>query len=481
MIALSPVLYALGLLLLVLGAAMGLPALADAYVGSPDASAFVGGGLVTLTAGGLLVAANRGGRIELNVKQAFILTNAAWVGLSAFGALPFLFGVGGITYAAAFFETVSGLTTTGSTVLVGLDKMPPGILVWRSLLQALGGIGIIVMALAILPFLRVGGMQLFRTESSERGDKIVPRPGQFAAMLLVVYGLLTASCASAYWAAGMSPFDALMHSFTTISTGGYSTHDSSFGEFPPATLVVGIVFMVLGALPFAIYIRALRGDPEALWRSGQVRAFCAFLVAVICGLAIWLSWTQDFGLLHALLHAAFNIVSIVTTTGYASLDYQLWGPLSTLLFFFLMFVGGCNGSTAGGIKIFRFQLLWALFRKVLHRLTLPHGVFRLHYEGRPVTEDVLESAVALVVAYVATVLVLTLALSALGLDFLTSLSAATTAVSNVGPGLGDIVGPAGNFSTLPESAMWLLSFGMLLGRLELFTVFALLSRRFWRE
>jgi trk system potassium uptake protein TrkH len=239
--------------------------------------------------------------------------------------------------------------------------------------------------------------------------------------------------------------------------------------------------MILGALPFALYIRALRGDSGSIVHSSQIQAFLGFLVAAIFALAIWLAATQEIGLGDALLHSAFNVTSIVTTTGYASFDYQSWGPLAMVAFFVLTFVGGCNGSTAGGIKIFRFQLLWALLRRVLHRLTLPHGVFRLRYEGRPVSEDVLESATAFVFAYLGTVLVLTVALSALGLDFITSLSSAATAVSNVGPGLGDIVGPAGNFSTLPDSAKWLLSLGMLLGRLELFTVFALLSRRFWRE
>ena len=476
-----PVFYVLGLLLLFLGATMGLPAAADAYVGSPDAAAFVAGGLVTLTVGGLLVTANSGGRVELTVKQAFVLTTLAWVGLSAFGALPFLFGVGGITYAGAYFETISGLTTTGSTVLVGLDDMPPGILLWRALLQAMGGVGIIVMALAILPFLRVGGMQLFHTESSERGDKIVPRPGQFAGLLLAVYGALVLSCAVAYSAAGMTQFDALLHALTTISTGGYGTHDTSFGEFPPAALAVGIVFMTLSAAPFALYIRALRGDGEPLVRSSQIRAFLGFLVVTISGLAIWLASARDIGPAQALLHAAFNVVSIVTTTGYASLDYQLWGPFAVLAFFFLTFVGGCSGSTAGGVKIFRFQLLSGLVRKVLYRQTLPHGIFRLHYDGRPVTEDVMQSTVAFVFAYMATVLALTLALAALGLDYVTSISAAATAVSNVGPGLGEIVGPAGNFATLPDSAKWLLSLGMLLGRLELFTVFALVSWRFWRD
>ena len=481
MVNLRPVLYVFGLLLLALGCAMALPAAADAYVGSPDAYAFVAGGLATLTAGGLLVVATRGGSLELNVRQAFVLTTVSWVGLSLFGALPFLFGVGGITFASAVFESVSGLTATGATVLVGLERMPPGVLLWRALLQALGGVGIVMMALAILPFLRVGGMQLFRTETSERRDKILPRPGQFAMMIFSVYGLLMVVCAMAYWLAGMSPFDALLHSFTTVSTAGFSTRDSSFGGFPDACLVVAIVFMTLGAFPFVVFIRAVRGETGAIWRSSQVRALVGFLLTVSLALGIWLSAAREMALLDALLHAAFSVISIVTTTGYVSVDYQVWGPLAALTFFFLSFVGGCTGSTTGGLKIFRFQLLWALLRRTLHRLTLPHGVFRLRYEDRPVSEDVLESAVAFIFAYMATVLVLTLALAALGLDYVSSISAAASAVGNVGPGLGHLVGPAGTFAPLPDSAKWLLSLGMLLGRLELFTVFALFSRQFWRS
>jgi trk system potassium uptake protein TrkH len=279
----------------------------------------------------------------------------------------------------------------------------------------------------------------------------------------------------------MTPFEALLHAFTTVSTAGFGTRDSSFAEFPAACLLVAIVFMTIGAFPYVVFVRALRGEPDAIWRSSQVRTLLALLLAVTLWLAVWLATTREMALLDALLHAAFSVVSIVTTTGFVSVDYQLWGPFAAVLFFFLSFVGGCTGSTAGGLKIFRFQLLWALLRRVLHRLTLPHGVFRLRYEGRPVSEDVLESAVAFVFAYMATVLALTLALAAIGLDYVTSLSAAATAVGNVGPGLGDVVGPAGSFATLPDSAKWLLSLGMLLGRLELFTVFALLSRRFWRD
>ena len=476
--AARPVLHVLALLLVVLGVAMLLPAAVDLHVANPDWKAFVGGAAATLAFAATVALATRGTTGSLTRRQAFVLTVAAWTVLPMFGALPLTFGIAGIGFADAVFEAMSGLTTTGSTVLTGLDSMPPGLLLWRALLQWLGGIGIIAMATALLPYLRIGGMQLFRMESSDRSDKILPRPGQLASALLSLYVLLTVLCVFAFRAAGMGSFDAIAHAMTTVSTGGYSTSDASFGAFPPAAQVVATVFMLLGALPFVLMVQAGRGRLAPLWRSSQVRTFVLLLaIATLLMAATALHAGETWG--AALRHAAFNVVSVVTTTGFASTDYQLWGPLAATFFFFLTFCGGCTGSTSGGVKVFRFQVLAKVLRQVVHRQVTPHGVFTLRYDGRPVGEDVVASAIAFIFAFQATVVVLALALAALGLDLVTAASAAVTAVANVGPGLGPIVGPAGNFATLPDSAKWLLSAGMLLGRLELFTVFVLLSRRFW--
>jgi len=479
--AARPVLQALGLLVTVLGLAMLLPAIVDAAVGNPDWRPFVASSALTAAAGGTLALATRGGGGGLGVRQAFVLTTLAWLLISAFGAVPFVFGVGDMDYADAFFESVSGLTTTGSTVLAGLDAMPPGLLLWRGLLHWLGGIGIIAMAILILPYLRVGGLQLFRMESSDRSEKVLPRAGQFTLALTAVYVLLTAACAIAYRWAGMSTFDAVVHAMATISTGGFGTRDDSMAGFPPATHAVGIVFMLLGAMPFAGFVRVLRGEHEALWRNSQVRAFLGFIALTSLGTAVWLTGVSDMGFLDSLRHATFNIVSIVTTTGFATADYQYWGPFAAVGFLLLTVVGGCTGSTAGGIKIFRFQVLAALLRQVLRRQVMPHGVFNLRYDGRPLSEDVVSSTVAFFFVFLATIAVLALALALLDLDMVTAISASATAVANVGPGLGQIVGPVGNFAILPDAAKWLLAFGMLLGRLELFTVFVLFSRRFWRN
>ena len=478
--AARPVLHILAWLLLVLGLAMLFPVAVDLYADNRDWQVFAAGSCVTLTTGGLVLLATRGRFTNLTVRQAFVLTTASWVVVPAFAALPFLFGVGGIGYADAMFEAVSGITTTGATVLVGLADLPPGLLMWRGLLQWLGGIGIIAMATVVLPYLRVGGMQLFRTESSDRSDKILPRPGQFATALLSLYVLLTAVCIFAYRATGLGTFDAVVHAFTTVSTGGYSTRDESFGAFPAEAQVVATLFMFVGGLPFVALIRTMRGEPKALWRSSQVRGFAVAMLAAVAALAAWLVLVVGAELLPALRHAAFNVVSIATGTGFASTDYQLWGHFAVVAFFLLALSGGCTGSTTGGLKIFRFQVLAILLRLVIRRQIMPHGVFNLRYEGRPLTDDVITSVMAFVFAFLATVAVLALALSALGIDFLTAASAALACVANVGPGLGPVVGPAGTYATLPDSAKWLLSAGMLLGRLELFTVFALLSRRFWQ-
>ncbi|MGF1609498.1 MAG: TrkH family potassium uptake protein [Kiloniellales bacterium] len=481
MTLLRPVLYTIGLLLSVIGAAMLVPAVVDAMAGNPDWQAFAISASITLFIAGSLTLGLMVKEVRLDLRQAFLLTALSWTVCAAFAALPFRLAQLKLDYADAFFEGVSGLTTTGSTVLVGLDGMPPGILLWRALLQWLGGLGIIAMAIAILPYLRVGGMQLFRTESSDRFEKILPRPGQYARAIATLYVALTSLCALAYWAGGMPGFDAITHAMTTLATGGYSTSDASMGHFQSATIQwTGVLFMLLGALPFVLYLRVIGLDFAALWRDGQVRALVAFLAAVTLLLALNLALTNDVPLLDALRLAAFNVVSVTTTTGFATADYGAWGSFALVLFFVLTFIGGCTGSTSGGIKIFRFQVLRLFVDRQMRRLYFPQGVVAQRYKGKPLPREVASSVVGFFFIYIMGFAVLTLALAATGLDLVTSTSGAATAIGNVGPGLGPIIGPAGNFSTLPDVAKWLLSAGMLLGRLELFTVLILLLPGFWR-
>jgi trk system potassium uptake protein TrkH len=410
-----------------------------------------------------------------------VLTVLAWLWVCVLGAGPLLWGTDRLSVADAVFESTSGLTTTGSTVLVGLDALSPSLLLWRSMLQWIGGIGIIVMGVAILPFLRVGGMQIFRLESSDRSDKIVPRANEFAVLLIVVYLGLSFACALAYLVAGMSPFEAVNHAMTTVSTGGFSTSDSSMAHFASPTihwLCTG--FMLAGGLPFVLYIQALRGRSWALWQDAQVRALTLFLAATSLGLSVWVAAHEGLPWPEALRLSAFNVTSIVTTTGYALTDYTLWGGAAATLFYFLTFVGGCSGSTAGGFKIYRFQIYLSLFGVMTRRMITPHGVFWPRYEERHVDTETFLSMATFTALFVITIVLLAFALSLTGLDLVTSFSGAATAVTNVGPGLGPLIGPAGSFASLSDTAKWLLSLGMILGRLEIVTVAILVLPAFWR-
>ena len=432
--------------------------------------------------GVMLVLMTRGNVRNISIRQAFVLTTVVWVVIPCFAALPLAFADLQLSYTDAFFEAMSGLTTTGSTVMLGLDFTPPGILLWRALLQWLGGIGIIAMAIAILPLLQVGGMQLFRMESSDTSDKVMPRTVQIVTYISVLYLALTFLCAILYWFGGMSGFDAITHAMTTIATGGFSTHDASLGYFDSAVIdVTATVFMVIGGMPFVLYLQALRGAPAGLIRDSQVRWFLVIVVASVLCMWAYRVFGAEGAVLGTFRATAFNVVSVITGTGYATEDFSAWGPFAVSAMFFLMFVGGCAGSTTCGIKIFRFQVLYATAKNQMHRLLQPHGVFIPYYNRKPIPETVSESVMSFFFLYALAFALIAICLGLLGLDFLTAASGAATAISNVGPGLGPRIGPAGTFATLPDAAKWLLSFGMLLGRLELFTVLVLLMPSFWRK
>ncbi len=472
----------IGALLVALAVLMLVPVLAELVARSGDWEAFLSSAVITGFVGGALMLANQTEHRDLNHRATFLVTSFGWLSVSAFSALPFVFSQVDMNYTDAFFEAMSGVTTTGSTVMIGLDRTPPGILLWRSLTQWLGGVGIILTAVAILPFLRVGGMQLFRTESSDRSEKVLPRPGQIAVAIGEVYLLLTLLCALAYIVGGMTAFDALNHAMSTISTGGYSTHDASFGYFDNSFIHwSSVVFMISGALPLALYVQTLRGAGDRLWDDPQVRGFVSMLAAVSIVMALWLTARGDYGFFEALTLTAFNVTSIVTTTGFASTDYQLWGPFAIMAFFILMFLGGCTGSTSGGMKMFRLQILGILFRTQVRQTLYPHVAQTLRYGERTVSREIVFSVALFVFVYLASMLVVALALAAFGLDLVTALSAAVTAIANVGPGLGQTVGPAGNFATLPDGPKLILAFAMLLGRLELLTVLVMFSKDYWER
>ena len=480
----KPVAYLSGIVLLATAAAMVFPMLADFYFGNEDWKAFAFAGVLTWIPGTALVYSTRGSlKAGLSLRQAFLLTPLSWLAVSIFSAIPFYlsgYGIVSGSLADSFFEAVSGITTTGATVILGLDDAPPGMLLWRALLQWMGGIGIIATAIAILPALGIGGMQLFRTESSDRSEKAMPRVRQIAATLGKTYVGLTVVAVLVYWTAGMRLFDALAHAMTSIATGGYSTSDASFGQWESNGIQwFATLFMLSGTIPFVLYVRFVAGDRRA-FMDRQIRTLVVFLIVTIILIGGWLCISGTYALEPAFRYAAFNVVSIVTTTGYASTDYTLWGNALVGVFFGLTFVGGCTGSTSGGIKIFRFEVLGIMLKAHFLRLLYPHGVFPRYYGDRKLDDDVVGSVVAFFAVFFITYSALTIGLMGFGLDFLTSASGAATAVANVGPGLGDIIGPAGNFGPLPNGAKWLLAFGMLLGRLELFTVLIIFVPRFWR-
>ncbi|HIF26916.1 MAG TPA: TrkH family potassium uptake protein [Micavibrio sp.] len=479
---LRPILYVIGILLSTLALSMSLPMLVDIYYGSNDWKVFFLCIMTTAFFGGALVLSNSGGEMfSISIKQAFVLTTVSWLVLATFAALPLWFSELGLSFTDAFFEAMSGITTTGSTILTHIEGAPRGILIWRAILQWLGGIGIIVMALSVLPFLKVGGMQLFRTESSEN-EKVLPRAAKLASSIGYIYLLLTVICAACYHMTGLPLFDAVAHAMTTIATGGFSTFDTSFGNFDtPHTEMVAIVFMLMGGLPFVLYLKALRGDWRALFKDSQVRWFLGIISAATFVLVSYLVFENNLHIGEALRRASFNVISVITGTGYASSDYGAWGGFAVGLLFFVMVIGGCAGSTSCGIKVFRFQVLYAVTNVQMKKLLHPNGVFIPYYGGKPLPEGVPSSVMSFFFLFALCFSFLAIALSYIGLDFLTAMSGAATSIANVGPGLGSIIGPTGTFAPLPDSAKWLLCFGMLLGRLELFTVLVLLAPQFWRR
>ncbi|MFT6023613.1 MAG: trk system potassium uptake protein TrkH [Ascidiaceihabitans sp.] len=481
MFDLRPVGYVIGLLVTVLGVAMLLPMLVDIGEGTGHWTVFAEAMLITVVTGAMIaLACANGVREGLTIQQTFLLTTGVWVALPLFGALPFMFGDTEARFVDAFFEAMSGLTTTGSTVFSGLDTLPKGLLLWRGILQWLGGIGIIVVAMVFLPELRVGGMQIFRSEGFDTLGKILPRATEIASRISVIYVALTLACALSYIAFGMNAFDATLHALTTVSTGGFSSYDASFGTFSGPLEYVAVVFMILAALPFVRYVQLINGNVTPMWRDPQIRGFMAVIAVAVTVVAITLTTIFPHHPEQAFREALFNIVSIISGTGFASVDYMGWGPFLISVFFFIGLVGGCAGSTACSIKIFRYQLLFASIRSQLRKTRSPHGVFTPRYAGRPVDDDVLSSVMSFFTFFVVTLGVLSVALGLTGLDLVTSVSGAATALANIGPGLGDQIGPAGNFANLNDTAKWLLAIAMLVGRLELMVVYAILTIGFWR-
>ncbi|MGB4073068.1 TrkH family potassium uptake protein [Pseudomonas sp.] len=471
-----------GIFLLTLAISMAVPMLTLMIFSRPnELNAFLWSSLITFVAGMAMIIQGRPKDVQLRPRDMYLLTVSSWVLVGIFAALPFMFSQHlGLT--DAIFESMSGITATGATVLIGLDSMSPGILIWRSLLHWLGGIGFIAMAVAILPMLRIGGMRLFQTESSDRSEKIMPRSHMVAKYMVAAYlGISLFGCL-ALWIAGMGLFDAINHTMSAISTGGFSTSDQSVGKWSePGVHWVLVLLMILGSVPFVLFASMLRGNYKALIKDQQVRGFLTILLSTWVVMGTWYCLTTELHWLEAVRHVAVNTTSVMTTTGFALGDYSLWGGFAGMLFFYLGFIGGCSGSTAGGLKVFRFQVAYILLKANLMQLVHPRAVIKQQYNRHHLDEDIVRSILTFSFFFTITIAALALGLTLCGLDWITALSGAASTVSGVGPGMGPIIGPAGNFATLPDTAKWLLTLGMLLGRLEILTVLVLLMPTFWRH
>ncbi len=460
---------------------MLLPAMVDLRDGSDDWSVFVRSAAATGAISMLFLAATQGPPTRFTPRLGFLLTTCLWLTAAFLGSIPLYFSHLPISYATAFFESMSGVTSTGATALTGLDNMQRGILLWRSLLCWVGGVGFIGLALLLLPSLRAGGLALFHMESSDKSEKILPRMNQIALGIVVAYAGLTAICTVAYFVVGMSVFDAVNHGLTTIATAGFSTHDASLGFYHGnrTLLIVATVFMTLAAMPFVLFIKAAMPQRLTAQVDPQVKLFFTIVAGCSLSLALILHLHSGLPFGQALISASFHFVSVITTTGYATEDYSLWGPPAVGIFFLASFLGGCAGSTSGGIKMNRLIILWSLARANMARLIMPHAVIKIRYGSSELSGDIAQNVLLYLFLYSASLIIGAVLLSVLGLDFVSAFTGSLTALSNVGPGLGDTIGPVGNFSTIRDPALWILSFLMLAGRLELVTVFILFTRAFW--
>ncbi len=446
-------------------------------------STFLSSASITVFIGILLILSNLEENKKLNLQQAFLLTTLSWLSIAVFGSLPFILSDLNLSFVDSLFESMSGITTTGSTIITNLDNAPKGILIWRASLQWLGGIGIIVMAITVLPLLNIGGMQLFRIEGSDTTEKILPKTREVTLIISIIYLTLTFACGIAYWVFGMSIFDSIAHSMTTIATGGFSTYSSSIGYFQnPKIEIVSIIFIILGSMPFIAYLKFIKGDKKIFFKDTQIKGLIYILIISVLLIFMYLMLNnKEYGFLENLRISTFNVVSILSGTGYVTADFSLWGKFPLIFFLFLMFIGGCAGSTTCGIKVFRFQILGHFILNQIKKLVYPHGVFSMKYNNEKISNTFIYSIITFVFLYFFIFFILAALLSLNGLDFVTALSGSASAISNVGPGLGEIIGPNGNFSDLPNFSKLSLSLGMLLGRLELFSVLVLFFPSFWKN
>ena len=474
------VFFIIGILLIILGVFMLAP-YATQLIYDENSSSFFSSSIITIIIGILIVLTSLTKEKQLNLRQAFLFSSLAWISIAFFGSIPFVLSNLELSFSEAFFESMSGITTTGSTVILDLDSSPKSILLWRAIMQWLGGIGIIVMATTVLPLLKVGGMQLFQLDTSGT-EKILPKTVEISVLIISIYTSLTFVCAFVYWLQGMSAFDSIAHSFTTLATGGFSTHNESIGFFNnPGIEITATIFIILGSIPFIAYLKFIKGNKKILLQDVQIRGFLYLLSMSIFIMFLYLFFNNsELSFLDNLRISSFNVLSILSGTGYVTDDFGLWGKFPLIFFLFLMFIGGCAGSTTCGIKIFRLQILFLFLKTQIKKLIYPNSIYLVNYNNQKITDGFVNSVILFIFSYLLIFFLVAIMLSITGLDFLSAISGAATAISNVGPGLGEMIGPNGNFSEVSEISKWILSFAMLLGRLEIFAVLVLFLPSFWR-
>jgi len=476
------VFFMIGVLLVVLGIFMLAPYVMQLIYNENNHS-FISSAFVTIFVGILFILANLEKEFKLNLRQTFLFSTLAWLMVAIFGSLPFLLSPEKFTFSEAFFESMSGITTTGATIIANLDNSPKSILLWRAIMQWLGGIGIVVMAITILPLLKVGGMQLFKMEGPDTTEKILPRTVEVATIIISTYLSLTLLCVFFYWLFGMSIFDSIAHAMTTIATGGFSTHNDSIGFFENQNIeIIASIFIVLGSIPFISYLKFVKGNKKIFFQDVQIKGFVYLLLISTLIMFLYLLFINyESNILDKIRISSFNVISILSGTGYVTDDFGLWGNFSLIFFLFLMFVGGCAGSTACGIKIFRLQMLVIFLKNQIKKLIYPNSVIISKYNNQKISDEFINSVIIFIFSFLFIFFIIAMLLSISGLDFLTAISGAASAISNVGPGLGGVIGPDGNYKAIPDLSKWILSMGMLLGRLELFAVLVLFFPSFWRN
>ena len=473
------VFFTLGILQIILGVSMFIPIIVQFFYSEIDSS-FFGSSIVTIIFGTLFFLSNLDHDKKLNLQQAFLLTALSWISIAVFGSLPFVFSSIELSITDSFFESMSGITTTGSTIISDLENAPKGLLLWRAILQWLGGIGIIVMAITLMPIMNVGGMQLFKISSNDSSEKILPKSKEIALRLIYIYSGLTGLCAITYWIFGMGKFDSLTHSMTTIATGGFSNYNESIGYFNSLPIEISsMFFIILGSIPFIAYIKFISGNKKIFLNDIQIKTFLKIIIFTVIILSIYLLFSNQEN--FSLRSIFFNTISILSGTGYVNAEFDRWGSFPITLFLALMFIGGCAGSTACGVKIFRIQILYLFILNQLKKIIYPKGVFVIKYDQSAVDEKFIASIISFIYFYIVIFFILTALLSLTGLDFITAISGAATSISNVGPRLGPIIGPNGDFSSLPDLSKWILTVGMILGRLELFAILVLFLPSFWKN